>query len=367
MYHRVSNRVAAEIGGVRDDVVVGEVGGDPRDHAACEDPQCGDAQPWRTPPQQRQHPEQEQQVADRVTVRHDVGEIEVSRSHGGPERDVPDERKAAHEDRAHVEQQPNSFRPRAAARGESEQADQGHHVKAQIARIRPGRIGQFVQHDLIDKLQRVAEQVEPERGRDQAPRPTGLAEILAPRHLPGAQCRRSVHWKVGQVADQGLVLVAAPAEDLPQPVDGEHAKRGGQRANPDQGHHAAAGVRQPPVGAAHLPGVAVGCRLRGRVLLPGPAPSPRGPLVLAQPVRERVRRHRAPEQEALSKVTAEGLELGPDGLGLDPLGDHLHPELVSEIDGGPDDGPEVRVACDRPHDGHIELELIDGPAAQALQ
>ena len=61
------------------------------------------------------------------------------------------------------------------------------------------------------------------------------------------------------------------------------------------------------------------------------------------------------------------MQLGPDGLGLDPFGDDLDPELVGEVNGGPDDHPEARDGGHRLHQGHVELELIDGPAAKDLQ
>jgi hypothetical protein len=88
---------------------------------------------------------------------------------------------------------------------------------------------------------------------------------------------------------------------------------------------------------------------------------------LAQPVGEGGGCHRPTEQEALAEVAAESLQLGADRLGLDPLGHHLDAELVGEVDGGADDGPEARVAGDRAHQRHVQLELVDGPAAQALQ
>jgi len=40
---------------------------------------------------------------------------------------------------------------------------------------------------------------------------------------------------------------------------------------------------------------------------------------------------------------------------------------MGEVDVGADDGAEARAADDRPHDGLVELQLVDGPAAEALQ
>ena len=101
--------------------------------------------------------------------------------------------------------------------------------------------------------------------------------------------------------------------------------------------------------------------------MPWPASSLRELVLLAQPVGEDIGGHRPPQQEALGEVTTEGLQLGPDGLGLDPLGDDRDPELVSEVDRGPDDRPEARIARYRPYQGHVELEFVNGPAAEALQ
>jgi hypothetical protein len=69
----------------------------------------------------------------------------------------------------------------------------------------------------------------------------------------------------------------------------------------------------------------------------------------------------------LADVAPQRLQLGPDGLGLHSLGDHLDAELMGHIDSGADDGPERRVAGYRPDEGNIELELVDRPAAQAFQ
>ena len=69
----------------------------------------------------------------------------------------------------------------------------------------------------------------------------------------------------------------------------------------------------------------------------------------------------------MADVAPQVLQLGPDGLRLDPLGDDLDAELMGQIDGVADDGPERWAAGYRPDDGDIELELIHGPAAQALQ
>lgn len=73
-----------------------------------------------------------------------------------------------------------------------------------------------------------------------------------------------------------------------------------------------------------------------RGLLPWNQPFP-----LPQPVPEHAGRHGPAEQEALARVTPQRLQFGPDGLGLDPLGDHLDPELVREVNGGPGDRPEA--------------------------
>ena len=90
-------------------------------------------------------------------------------------------------------------------------------------------------------------------------------------------------------------------------------------------------------------------------------------LLVAQPARENAGRHRPPEQVALRDVTAEILQLQPDSLGFDALGDDLDPELMGQVDGGPHDRPKAGVARDWPDQRHVELQLVDRPAAQALQ
>ena len=93
----------------------------------------------------------------------------------------------------------------------------------------------------------------------------------------------------------------------------------------------------------------------------------REPGRVANPLGESRGRHRAPEVEPLADVAPERLQLGTDGRGLDPFADYLDAELVREVDRGADDLAEAAAADDRAHDRAVQLELVDRPAAEALQ
>src|SRR5450756_2237922 len=83
----------------------------------------------------------------------------------------------------------------------------------------------------------------------------------------------------------------------------------------------------------------------------------RQPAVLGQPVGEGFGWYWPTEEVPLADITAECLQLGPDGLGLDPFGHHRDAELVSEVDGGADNGAEARTHGDRADQGPVELKL----------
>jgi len=93
----------------------------------------------------------------------------------------------------------------------------------------------------------------------------------------------------------------------------------------------------------------------------------RQPAGVAHPLGEGRGRHRAPEVEPLTDVAPEGLQLGADGGGLDSFADHLDAEFVREVDRLADDGAETPAADDRAHDRAVQLELVNRPAAEALQ
>ncbi len=98
------DRVTAAVGRVDDDVVVGHIGRDEDQQAGREDPQGHHGGARDAPPQQGQHAEQQHQIADGIGEGHEIVEMEAElRSHGRPEGDVPDHRRPAHEDRAHIE------------------------------------------------------------------------------------------------------------------------------------------------------------------------------------------------------------------------------------------------------------------------
>ena len=184
-----------------------------------------------------------------ISERHQVRQVEARALDGRPEHDVPDQRHAAGEDGAHVQHQPQPLGPGPAAGRERQQAADRDHVEAQVGGVGPGRIGPPVQHA-------------PRRpAAARRPACTGTDATVSSRQArqvrrPRSWCRETsqaqltsgpVRHQQRQVPDQGLMLVSAPAEDLPQPVAGHHDRGHDQDGRPDPLQGPAAGPHQPLV------------------------------------------------------------------------------------------------------------------------
>ena len=86
-----------------------------------------------------------------------------------------------------------------------------------------------------------------------------------------------------------------------------------------------------------------------------------------QPGDEAVERHRAADAEALRHVAVEALQAVQHLVGLHAFGDHLHAQVVAEVDDGPHDHFVLLVEQHVGHEAAVDLQLAHRQVAQVAE